>query len=132
MKLSNILFAILKHKKYLQDVNFLKRWAGLANWTPSSLFKNCNCCWKPSLSKYKCVTLCPPTALRRRQAQKVLGGASSNKIGYVAQAYRILNLKGYQACIIGSKVTGFCCMVLFCLLVELHQEGYVPAALKAF
>ena len=42
--------------------------------------------------------------LRRHQAQRFWDGATSHKIDYVAQAWGILNLKGYQNCIIGSKV----------------------------
>ena len=47
----------------------------------------------------------PPLALRHRQAQIVRNGDSSHKIEYAAHAYDILNIKGYQNCIIASKVT---------------------------
>ena len=42
-------------------------------------------------------------ALRRRQAQAIGDGASSNKIDCVTQVLAILNPKGYQNCMVGSK-----------------------------
>ena len=46
----------------------------------------------------------PPTALRRRQAQTVGEGDSSQELHYVAQVEGVQNFNGYQNCIIGSKV----------------------------
>ena len=37
----------------------------------------------------------PSLAFKRRQAQMVLNGVSSHKLGYVAQVLDILNLKGF-------------------------------------
>ena len=47
----------------------------------------------------------PPLAQRSRHDLTVRVGAPSNKIDDVTQIYDILNLKGYQNSIIGSKVT---------------------------
>ena len=51
------------------------------------------------------MTLCPARALRRHQVQAVRNGAFSQNIDYVAQVQGILNIKAYQNCIIGWKVT---------------------------
>ena len=45
------------------------------------------------------------TALLRRQTQTIMTGASSHKIDYVTQFQGILELNGYQNCIIGPKIT---------------------------
>ena len=50
------------------------------------------------------MTLRPPTALGRSQAQTVGDGTFRNKIDYVEQVQGILNLKRYQNCITGAKV----------------------------
>ena len=51
--------------------------------------------------------LLPPRILRRRHAQTNRDMASNHKIEYVTQVQDILNLKGQQNCMIGSKVTAF-------------------------
>ena len=47
----------------------------------------------------------PPTALRRRHAQRVRGSSSSYKIDYVIVMKTFLHPKGHQNRISGSKVT---------------------------
>ena len=44
-------------------------------------------------------------SLRRRHAQTVKNGASSNKTNYIDIFSEILNPEGHQNCCIGSKVT---------------------------
>ena len=63
-------------------------------------------------------------ALWRREAQTIKNNTPSHQINNDTQVKDTLNLKGYQNCIIGSKVTtiwlGGC---FFFLLVELYGDG---------
>ena len=58
-------------------------------------------------------------------------GAISHKIKYVKICQEILNLKGHQNCLIGSKVKAILVNGEFYLLVELHQEESARAACAA-
>ena len=77
------------------------------------------------------MTLSDPLALRRRQAQMFRYYASSYKIDFYTQVLDILNLKGYQNCIIGAKVTAILLIGLICPLVQLHREWSAPTACAA-
>ena len=70
-------------------------------------------------------------SVQRRHAQTVQNGASSHKTNYINIFSDILNLEGHQNRWIGSKVTAILRNGGFCLLVELHREGSVPAACAA-
>ena len=59
-------------------------------------------------------------ALRRRQAQMIRNLAlSHNTLCFTGSGH----LKGYQNCIIGSKVMAILLNGYICLLLELHWEG---------
>ena len=62
--------------------------------------------WMKGSSNFFCAMSdpLPPLAF---EAQTVRNGASSHKIDYVAHVSDILNLKGYQNYILGSKATTF-------------------------
>ena len=63
-----------------------------------------------------------------RQVQTARNGASSYKIDYVAQFQGILNLKDIQIASFVQKLSQFCWLDDFCLLVELYQEGSAQQA----
>ena len=69
--------------------------------------------------------------LWRRHVQTVKNGASSHKTNYIDTLSEILNLEGHQIGCIGLKVTAVLLNDWICLLVELHPEGFAPAACAA-
>ena len=58
-------------------------------------------------------------------------GAFIHKIDYVGKLYEILILKGIPIAILFQEIGRFCKRGGFCLALELHQEGSVPAACVA-
>ena len=54
--------------------------------------------------------------------------AFNHKIDYVKMFRRFLKLKAIKMAWLGQEIWQFCCMGGCCLFVELHQEGYAPAA----